>query len=198
MGKAGRTGKDIERVAHDLYPTPAGATRQVISKERELLTPEREIWEPACGHGHITGVLEQETDCDIVSSDLVNYGFGEVEDFLETERQTNIIFTNPPFSLAEEFIRKGLEVADTAIIILARLGFLVSLRRGRGLWVEHPPSRIWVHSGGLPYWKEEHGWKRGGAFDHAWFVWDKTEESESTSLGWLPESIGMDECEFWQ
>lgn len=107
--KAFRCGPQIHphRAAYEFYPTPPEATRALLSAE----SFDGSIWEPACGEGHISKVLEAHGH-QVVSTDLVDHGYGEPgRDFL-TERspQARNIITNPPYGrgLADAFCRHAL------------------------------------------------------------------------------------------
>ena len=66
-------------------------------------------------------------------------------DFLDPscllEQHYDLVMGNPPYSLVEEFVRRGISVTKTSghIMYLVRLGFLASQRRNFGLYQEHPP-----------------------------------------------------------
>lgn len=73
-------------------------------------------------------------------------------DFLDPEVMKNestnnfdIIATNPPFSKAEEFIWRSLELLDHwgVMIFLLKLPFLASQKR-RKLFSDRPPQEVWV------------------------------------------------------
>ena len=76
----------------------------------------KDILEPACGEGHISKTLkEMLPNCEILSTDLVDRGYGQGGvDFLTHDygRTFDTVITNPPFSLAKEFIEKGLKVSE--------------------------------------------------------------------------------------
>ena len=61
------------------------------------------------------------------------------------DKQTHdLCVGNPPFSLAEEFVRKALKHADQVMFLL-RAGFLASKKR-HSLFVGHPPANVWMLS----------------------------------------------------
>src|SRR5829696_8575713 len=85
----------------DFFPTPSWATHALIAYEPFA----GEIWEPACGNGAMSRVLERTGNC-VISSDLYDRGFGEIgHDFLTTDRVCENIVTNPPYNSAEGFVR---------------------------------------------------------------------------------------------
>lgn len=165
----------------DYHPTPECAARALL--KHDLVPFHRGvIWEPSCGDGAISKVL-LDSGRDVESTDLFDHGFGEAGvDFLETNAspQPAGIITNPPYSIAEKFIRHALENAPYVAMLL-QLQFLGSSGRHQ-LWSELRPSRVWVFSRPLPFWKDG-VWKRG-SFTHMWAVWDG--KSMDTNLGWIP------------
>src|SRR5512139_3378784 len=101
-----RSADGIVAGAKDFYPTPPWATRALF--EDVLYTSMSEIWEPACGNGMMAEVLKDYCNR-IVATDIHDYGYGKVEDFLTSERRASWIITNPPFSLALEFAQHALK-----------------------------------------------------------------------------------------
>lgn len=71
------------------------------------------------------------------------------DDFLlhDFENQTfDLIVSNPPYSIAEEIVRKSWELLmpGGAIIMLLPLNFMASIGRAEGLWKEIYPLRVSV------------------------------------------------------
>lgn len=160
-----------EREANDWYVEPSWAVLGLLDVQRfSGLT-----LDPACGGGNIVDVLAGR-DMDAVGSDLVNrVGRFSVANFLEQRAVVDVvdnIITNPPFDLAEAFLRKALTVARHKVAFLLRLSWLEGRARR---WVYdttplaavHPfASRVSMPPGGseIP--------AKGGAVAFAWFVWD--------------------------
>lgn len=158
----------------DLYDTPPEAVCALLRVER---LPQR-LWEPACGPGAIVQVL-REAGHDVVASDLLDRGCPESAnriDFL-MERQAPIgveaIVTNPPYRLADQFVRHALELAPRVVMLL-RLAFLESARRsdilesGRLARVHGFRSRLpMMHRAG---WT---GRKARSSIAFAWFIFDR-------------------------
>lgn len=157
----------------DLYETPSVATEALLRVE----TVPRVIWEPACGRGAITHVLEQAGRF-VFSTDLCNYGVGKAGiDFL-MERElpdpsVQAIVTNPPYKLAEAFVAKALELCPIVIMLL-RLAFLESERR-RHILDTGTLARVHCFRRRLPMMHRD-GWegrKANSGMVFAWFVWDR-------------------------
>lgn len=93
-----------ERAANDGYWTPAWCTEALLAQVKLR----DEVWEPACGKLHIVNVLKAKGYA-VSATDIIDYGQGVCGDFLKTEEAFGgAIVTNPPYVLAEEFIRHAL------------------------------------------------------------------------------------------
>lgn len=92
----------------------------------------------------------------------------EGTDFFEWNNSVDLIFTNPPFSLAQEFIDHSTKHANTVFMLL-RLNYLGAIKRYEW-WKANPPVALYVLS-------KRPSFTGSGtdATDYAWFVWDKTE-----------------------
>lgn len=164
------TGK---RRASDFYQTPYCLTDLLLSKENLVGT----VLEPACGAGAIVSRLPYCT----------NY-YDKETDFLKEKRQYNTIITNPPFSLAQEFILKAKEVATDKIIMLLPLSYLHGKKRYDIVWKDKkfPLKKIYVFTR-YPMLEETvrpDGKHRTGMMVYAWFVWEKEYENKPT-IDWL-------------
>lgn len=171
----------IEREKDDYYPTPPAGTRALLSVERF----EGPIWEPACGAGDISRELEA-AGYEVVSSDLLDRGYGEprVDFLMEWQSRAPNIVTNPPFKMAEDFVRKALSLSTGKVAILARVAWLEGKAR-RVLFEETPLARVWIFAGRLSMERgklAEGG--RGGMIAFAWFVWEHGHEGPPM-LGWV-------------
>jgi hypothetical protein len=85
---------------------------------------------------------------------------------LKGDADYDLIFTNPPYSLAEEIITHALETWSKAtVVMLLRLNFLGSQKR-KPFWDKHPVSEIYVLSK-----RPSFTGKGTDATEYAWFVW---------------------------
>jgi hypothetical protein len=174
----------VNRETHDFYPTWPAATAALLGVEKF----DGAIWEPACGDGAMSRVLEA-AGHEVISTDLIDRGFGEGgRDFLmEWQPRAPNIVTNPPFRWAKEFIDRSLQLTTGKVALFLRLAFLEGQERGRWL-PETPLARVWIMSRRVPIQRgrmanpgKEEG---GGVIAFAWFVWDHT-HSGPPQLGWL-------------
>lgn len=144
------------------------------------------ILEPACGQGHISEAIKEILpNYEIVSTDLIDRGYGQGGiDFLTHDygRIFGTVITNPPFSLAKEFIEKGLEVSEKHVIMLCKIQLLEGVKR-KDMFLNTPLKYVYVHTTRQATWKEgqpldPNGKKWATTMCLAWFVWDKEYEGE--------------------
>ncbi len=164
----------------DFFPTPAWATYALMDNEAF----DGEIWECACGDGSMSRVFE-ERGSKVFSSDLYDRGYGEPDhDFLQTDRRTANIVTNPPYNAAESFLHHGLTQCERKFALLLRLAFLEGGNRNKTIFSISPPSRVWVFSERITFYPKDVERKGSGTTAYAWFVWDK-QAAPGTELHWF-------------
>lgn len=171
LGSSNHTVK--ERDTNDYYATEPKAAELLIELETV-----NNIWECACGEGHLSKVFNS-YGYNVRSSDLIDRGYGDVLDFLKCdEKWLGDIITNPPYKYAIEFIEKGLELVEdgSKVIMFLKVLFLESQKRKK-LFKKYPPKYIYVSSSRIQIAKggDFKRMKEGGgsAIAYAWFVWVK-------------------------
>lgn len=97
------TGK---RKKSDFYETPYSLTHLLLSNE----TIKGTVLEPACGNGAIVKVLNQHR--------INTISYDKEKDFFTEDRQFEWLITNPPYSLAFEFIKKAKACANKIALLL--------------------------------------------------------------------------------
>lgn len=112
--KAGLTlgvNPNAKRQAEDFYATDP----YVINRSIEFFHKIRlnnNLWECSCGNGSLSERLK-DFEYNVYSSDIINRGYGEVADFLiSTSTNNRDIITNPPFTLAYQFVRHAYDIMD--------------------------------------------------------------------------------------
>lgn len=167
-----------EREINDFYATEPKATELLLEVEPEL----NNIWECACGQGHLAKVFDKYGKLG-KASDLIDRGYGIQEDFINNIvinfnpyfKWEGDIVTNPPYSLAEEFIKKALEIINNGnkVCMFLRLLFLEGKGR-KELFTKYPPKTVYVCSGRINTAKDANfDLFTNGAMANAWFVWQK-------------------------
>ena len=100
--------------------------------ERDKNTLSNEIWECACGQGHLSEVLKQHGYI-VNSTDLIDrgYGIGGI-DFLQYNEEINCdILTNPPYKYDKDFVEHALNIQrdGNKTIMLLKIQFLEGQKR---------------------------------------------------------------------
>jgi hypothetical protein len=107
-------------------------------------------------------------------------------DFLAHQEQEKEIVTNPPFSLAEQFIKHALkltEPCDGKVAMLLPLAF-DSAKTRRDLFEQKPFKAKYTLTKRIR-WENLEQKKNGPSTNHAWFVWDWAYDGKPF-LGYLP------------
>lgn len=95
------------------------------------------IWECACGNGNLAELLIKH-NYNVYASDLKNRGYGRRNlDFLQTQEcHGEIILTNPPYSLATEFIEHALKLLPDGglYIALMNISYLAGQKRYKEIY----------------------------------------------------------------
>lgn len=162
-----------ERQNEDYYATDPKAATLLL----ELETFSDNIWECACGEGHLSNVFIN-NGYNVKSTDLMDRGFGETGvDFLNTNILWNgDIITNPPYKYGKEFIEKALQIIPDGckVAMFLKLQFLEGKSRKK-LFLTNPPKTIYVSSSRLFCAKNGDFTKmiEGSAVAYAWYIWEK-------------------------
>jgi len=175
-----------KREENDYYATDPRAVEMLC----ELEKINKNVYEPACGEGHISKVLTNKGHY-VSSSDLIDRGFGKGGvDFLNTELIFNgDIITNPPYKFAKEFVLKSLDCVSEGnkVIMFLKLTFLEGKGR-KEFFKQNPPKTIYVSSSRINCAKngefEGQRISGGSAVCYAWYVWEKGFNGETT-LKWF-------------
>jgi hypothetical protein len=155
----------------DNFPTPAWCVHRLM----ELWWPRPgAILEPAAGDGAIVRAASRDLGRDWIRLDIRDCGQPgqEIADFLTWEPEpkwisyVSTVWTNPPFALAEQFIRRAAALFPEAdLCFLVRLGFLASDGRA-ALWRELGAPDVYV----LPNRPSFNADGKTDSSDYAWIV----------------------------
>lgn len=181
-----------KREEHDFYATNPETLKLFLYEFLKDNNFEGEILEPACGQGHISKTLQEIfPNIEITSTDLIDRGYGQGGiNFLTHNygKKFDIVITNPPFSLAKEFIEKGLNVSNRYVIMLCKIQLLEGSKR-KDMFLNTPLKCVYVHTTRQATWKggmstDSKGKKWATTMCLAWFVWDKKYEGEPV-IKWI-------------
>lgn len=206
MQSLNRLKSDRPRRERDFYETPIELALESI---RVFATDFRHfptrVLDPGSGNGiwgkavekvffprpHIVGVEVQNINAKYRES------YSEIYhgDYLSGEFDTNLsdfdlCVGNPPYSLAEEFVRKSYEYLrpNGYTYFLLRLAFLESQKRYKGLFKDFPPLRVYVSSR-RPSFFSTKGRKTTDALSYAMFLWKKGFKG-TTEVKWFMWDYG--------
>ena len=182
------------RVEDDYYATNPEAVKMLLTK---YTFDAHTILEPCVGGGHIANAINDfyTTKREITGMDLVDRGYPGtiVADFLtyKTDKKYEGIITNPPYSLAKEFVEKGMELLedDGQMAMFLKIQFLEGAKR-KELFDKYPPKYIYVFRNRMATWKsglekdQKTGKRWATTLCHAWGVWEKGSTSEPV-VRWL-------------
>ena len=181
------------RVDNDFYATNPKA---VIALCNTHIIFGQEVLEPCVGQGHIADtLLKYDPNIHITGIDLIDRGYPNtiVADFLTwtPDKQYNSIVTNPPYSLAGEFVEKGMDCLKPCGIMamFLKIQFLEGAKR-KELFEKYPPKYIYVFRNRMATWNNgqpkdpKTGKKWATTMCHAWFIWENGYIGEPT-VRWL-------------
>lgn len=167
-----------KRKKSDFYETPYSITRHLLNVED--FDYKLTICEPACGDGAIVKVLQEKTN---------NVVFYDIQkNFLTETEQYDYIITNPPFSIAYEFIQKAKIVAKKKFAFLLPLSYLHGKQRYDRIYSdkEYPLKKVYVFTR-YPMLGEklrEDGKYNTGMMVYAWFIFEKNYTGPSV-IDWI-------------
>lgn len=180
----------------DDFPTPPWATRALFEHVLPGPIPRGSVWEPACNRGSMARPLAGYF-WRVYTSDVHDYGWpgqDRVVDFLWPGSESDDmarngvdwIITNPPFRLAEQFIRRASEIKGwRGTAIIARIAFLEGVGRYRDLFSVRPPAIIAQFTERVPMVRGRLTETGSTATAYCWLVWDKY-QCEPPRFVWIP------------
>jgi hypothetical protein len=178
----------------DLYPTPPDCVYSLFPHIEDLIPAGSRILEPACADGQLSRALE-ECGYTVDSYDLrpdCGYGTGGI-DFLDQANEFKIVeehpemivkeeyravWTNPPFSAAEKFIRRALEISPVVVLLLKSNYWHTANRRK--LWRETKPVREYKLTWRPAFLEKERG--KSPLMDCSWVVWERGYDGDCITL----------------
>jgi len=166
--------------------------------EKELLT--KNVFDPCVGSGVIAEIACRQ-GYNVFSSDIHDWGYEKLNilnDFLEiTEspfsKKEFTVVMNPPFSKAEDFVKKCFELGARKVLCYQRFswyeGSYESGKKRGKFWEKYRPTRIWLCGERASCWRydlyKSRDKESGNIYDydgrklsesstaHAWFVWER-------------------------
>jgi hypothetical protein len=129
-----------DRIANDAYFTPQPLADEICRRLAAVLPAQLAIWDPCCGDcAFVDAAMEAwGTSWPVYGTDLSS---NPPRNFLHDDPPgaCSLIVSNPPFLLAEQFVRRALPLVREGghVAFLLRLSFLAGQRRA-AMYEEHP------------------------------------------------------------
>ncbi len=163
---AGGGGKKKADNPDEFFPTAEGTTRALIPVLHEIGWP-NQVWENACGAGHISKELLA-AGFKVKSTNLTDRGYGMIGvNFLSQEKAiAPSIVTNPPFSLADDFLVHAITMLGIEhVAMLLPNGIYHAKGRVESFEI-HKPSLI------LPLtWRLDVTGEGNPTMNCSWYIW---------------------------
>jgi len=174
----------MARRANDFYPTPAWVTQGLLRtypppRGAGLLDPcagdgailrELHTFDPDAALYGLELDLQLAQTCALVAPQGSSVGVGDwftYADPIQAYVPRAAVITNPPFSLAMEFVSSCV-ARFPYVAMLLRLGFLAT--RKRSAWINAHPVTQLIVLGARPSFT---GCGGTDSQEYAWFVWDR-------------------------
>ncbi|CDX54537.1 Methyltransferase small [Mesorhizobium plurifarium] len=183
----------------DFFPTPPWGTRafcEHVLPRFEKRDPATGLFpmnaaDPCCGAGHMALALREYFPL-VTASDIFDYGFGGVTDFLHPDHAQaprEWFFMNPPFNLGLEFVLHALELASRGVAVLVRTAFLEGEGRHAKLFERRPPNLIAQYQERMPMHRGRWVIDGKSATAYCWLVWHKfSPRIADPAFMWIPKS----------
>jgi hypothetical protein len=178
-----------DRHGNDWYVEPTWCSERLFAVEPFVGS----VWDPCCGMGRIPESARAAGHRFVMATDIVdrNYQhFDGVLDFLTTTISSDLpenIVSNPPFGIAEPFVRHALRMTRGKVAMLLPTIWLQGDKRSR--WLEGTPfSRAWFITP-RPSMPPGEVIQRGespgnGTKDFCWLIWSHG-HTGAPVIGWL-------------
>ena len=195
-----------EREALDYYATPPQEVTNILKTIELEITAQDYVLDPACGGGHMMkGIVDYFPKVQLVGTDIKDrttqlikdlkentnstYYYGKEYDFLSDEypvKECDYIIMNPPFSIIIPFVQHSLDIAKKGVLMFGRLQFLESVARYEKIFIDNPPTDVWVYVDRVACYKNgDFSTKPSSVQAYAWFYWDKEKIGQNTNLKFI-------------
>jgi hypothetical protein len=199
MQTVNRLKSERPRREYDFYETPIELAKEAL--RRFLLDENKhrlyDVLDPGAGRGvwgeAILNIYHYPVNLDGIEiqdvSPSESYDRWHHGDYLQDkwsnltdDRLFDLVVGNPPYSLAEEFIRQSFYTLCEGgyCYFLLRLAFLESKKRHFGLFTDWQPKRVYVLSRRPSFFTTKSGRKTTDALSYAMFLWQK---------GWVGDTV---------
>ena len=195
-----------EREALDYYATPPQEVTNILKTMGLEITAQDYVLDPACGGGHMMkGIVDYFPRVRLAGTDIKDrttqlikdleektnsvYYYGDKYDFLSDDypiKDCDYVIMNPPFSVIIPFVQHSLDIAKKGVLMFGRLQFLESVARYEKIFIDNPPTNVWVYVDRVACYKNgDFSTKPNSVQAYAWFYWDKEKIGQNTNLKFI-------------
>ena len=172
----------------DYYVTPISAITRFLENCPEEIFEGKKILDPCAGGDHChemsypAAIQDYYDGVTVDTADIREDSLATIKcDYLQMECKNlyDVIITNPPFSIAEDVIRKAYsDVKDDGwVIMLLRLNYFGSDKREL-FWKEFPPKYAFVHRKRISFTDD----KKTDSIEYMHCLWHKGESPKFCML----------------
>jgi hypothetical protein len=168
--------------AIEFFATPPWATRALFEHVLPHIGVDprtiQTAWDPMCGQGHMTGVMEEYIP-GVTRSDIFDYGIGaSVIDYFDTMYGDNNVRTqwtimNPPFRPALEAVLRALTLSEFGVCVLLRTAWIEGGDRYKRLFRDNPPTLFVPFVERVPMVEGRWDPDATTATSYSWFIFAK-------------------------
>jgi hypothetical protein len=169
-----------QRKKSDFYETPYSITRHLL--DRENFNINLTVCEPACGNNAIVNILETKWEKNKITA------YDIQKNFLNDDQQYDYIITNPPFSIAQDFIKQAKKLAKVKFAFLLPLSYLHGKKRYDEVYMDktYGLEKVYVFTRYpmLGDTLRDDGKYRTGMMVYAWYIFANG-YSDSPTIEWI-------------
>lgn len=178
-----------QRKKSDLYQTPGKLIDSLF--ENVIFDEKATVLEPCIGEGEIILKLFDRFKYENIYATELMYG----TNFFNWNKTVDYIITNPPFSLANEFIIKAKKICEYKFAFLMKLNYLQGQWRYNNIYNirdNFPLTKIFIYTRmpTLELTTREDGKYNTGMQAMAWYIWEKSpfEVASHPIISWIDSS----------
>lgn len=185
-----------ERQKEDYYSTPTEEVANILRVLNIDFYSDDTVLEPCCGGGHMIEGIRQLYGGRLIGTDIKDRGYQRMDcelqynlDYMADDYpydKADYIIMNPPFKLIEPFVIRSLEIAKKGVLMFGRLQFLEGKGRYENIFVNYPPSEVYVYVDRVACFKNgDTSIKPDSIQAYAWYYWDLQNPREEPVVRWI-------------
>lgn len=174
-----------KRAEHDFYTSPPEVVEELL--KRVHIPKTDSIWEPAVGHGALSTRMRELGYKNVLASDIVDRGYGEVNDFIKNPMffKADHQITNPPFNISQEWVNIALKHVPGKICVFHKLKFIEGQKRYKELFSHGKLEKIFAFSYRVNCSRNDVKSKNSSKEPYAWYIFSRNHDGSAPTLEWI-------------